>query len=96
MAGQRIDLGGGLMKISRGRYINIYVLSEGLHEVGKWQVSAGKKIRERRVRMNLTVERTRTGTRTMGWDQVGLLAALGLLLLNHVCPMLVINEVDDG
>jgi hypothetical protein len=55
---------------------------------------AGKKVRERRVGMNLTVERTQTGT--MGWDQVGLLATLGLLLLNYVCPMLVVNEVDDG
>jgi hypothetical protein len=43
MAGQRFDLGGGLMKISRGRYINIYVPWEGLHEVGKWQVSGGQE-----------------------------------------------------
>ena len=28
--------------------------------------------------------------------KITLLAALGLLLLNHVCLMLVVNEVDDG
>ena len=28
--------------------------------------------------------------------KVTLLAALGLLLLNHVCLMLVVNEIDDG
>ena len=28
--------------------------------------------------------------------QVGLLRALGLLLLSHICLMLVVNEVDDG
>jgi hypothetical protein len=55
---------------------------------GRWVV--GKKIRERRLRMNLTIERTQI--RTMGWDQVGLLVALVLLLLNHVCPMLVIDN----
>jgi hypothetical protein len=28
--------------------------------------------------------------------KITLLTALELLLLNHVCPMLVVNEVNDG
>ena len=45
MAEERIDVGGGSMKISQGRYIYIYVPWEvySLHKVGKWRVSGGQE-----------------------------------------------------
>jgi hypothetical protein len=43
MVEQRFEPRKGLMKISKGWYINVYVPWEGLYEVGKWQVGGGQE-----------------------------------------------------